>query len=63
MAISVAELPKGTTIMLQTEHENLRTHILVQRPSEADCSALACVDGKEVVFAYGFLKPVAESGA
>ena len=32
-AISVARLPKGTAIMLQTEHHNLRTKILVRRPS------------------------------
>jgi hypothetical protein len=55
-AISVAHLPKGTAIMLQTEHDHLRTHILVQRPSEADCSVLACVDGKEVVFADDFAR-------
>lgn len=58
--ISVAHLPKGTAIMLQTEHEHLRTQIFVQRPSEADCSVLARVDGKEVVFAENFVTPVAE---
>jgi hypothetical protein len=62
-AISMAHLPKGTAIMLETDHDRLRTHILVRRPPEADCSTLAYVDGKEVVFADGFVKPVAESGA
>jgi hypothetical protein len=62
-AISVAHLPKGTAIMLQTEHDHLRTQIFVQRPCEADCSVLACVVGREVVFAEDFVTPVAESGA
>jgi hypothetical protein len=63
MAISAAQLPKGTAIMLQTEHDHLRTHILVRRPSEAECSALACVDREGAVFADDFLTAVATSGA
>ena len=63
MAISVARLPKGTAIILQTEHDHLGTDILVRRPSQADYSVLASVDGEEVVFADDFVTPVAESGA
>jgi hypothetical protein len=62
-AISVAHLLKGTAITLRTEHDRLRTHILVQLPSEADCSVLACVDGKGVVFAENFVTPVVDWGA
>jgi hypothetical protein len=61
--ISAARLPKGTAIMLQTEHEHMRTDILVRRPFQADFSVLACVRGGEVVFADDFVMPVAESGA
>jgi hypothetical protein len=63
MAISVARLPKGTAIILQTEHDHLGTDILVCRPSQADYSVLASVDGEEVVFADDFVAPVAESRA
>jgi hypothetical protein len=62
LTISAARLPKGTAIMLQTEREHLGTDILVRRPSQADYSVLASVDGEEVVFANDFVTPVAESG-
>ena len=51
MAISLARLPKGRAIILQTEHDHLGTDILVRRPSQGDYSVLASVDGEEVVFA------------
>jgi hypothetical protein len=63
MAISVARLPKGTATMLQTKHHHLRTEVLVLRPSQADYSVLAYVDGEEVVFADDFIMPVVEAGA
>ena len=63
MAISLARLPKGTAIILQTEHDHLRTDILVRRTSQADYSVFACVDGEEVVFANDFVTPVVESEA
>ena len=52
-AIFVSRLPKGTAIMLQTEHHNLRTNILVLRPLQTSYSILARVHGQEVVFAAG----------
>jgi hypothetical protein len=63
LAISVARLPKSTAIMLQTKDRHLRTDILVRKPSQGNYSVLACVDGKEVVFADDFITSVAESGA
>ena len=63
MAISVALLPKGTALILQTAHDHLGTDILVSRPSQADYSVLARVSGEEVVFADDFVAPVAELGA
>jgi len=51
LAISVAQLPKGTAIVFQTEHHDLRTDILVREPSQTDYSILARVHGEEVVFA------------
>jgi hypothetical protein len=63
LAISVARLPNGTAIMLQTEHDHLRADILVREPSQADYSILAHVDGEKVVFAGDFVTPVVESGA
>lgn len=50
LAISVARLPKGTAIVLQTEHDHLRTDILVREPSQTNCSILARVRGEQVVF-------------
>lgn len=50
LAISVAGLPKGTAIMLQTEHDHLRTDILVREPSQTNCSILARVRCEQVVF-------------
>jgi len=63
LAISVALLPKGTAIMLQTENRHLETDILVRKPSQADYSILASVDGEEILFADDFVTPAAESGA
>jgi hypothetical protein len=63
LTISAARLPKGTAIMLQAEHDHLGTDILVRRPSQADYSVLASVDGEDVVFADDFVTPVVESGA
>ena len=51
MAISVARLPKGTAIVLQTKHHHLRTDILVFWPLQTNYSILARVHGEEVVFA------------
>jgi len=51
LAISVARLPKGTAIMLQTKHHYLRTDILVLWPLQTDYLILARVHGEEVVFA------------
>jgi hypothetical protein len=59
-AISVAHLPQGTAIMLQTERDHLRTQIFVQKPCEVDCSVLAFVVGQKVVFPENFGTPVAE---
>ncbi len=50
LAISVARLPKGTAIMLQTKRHHLRTDILVRKPSETNGSILARVHGEGVVF-------------
>jgi len=50
LAISLSRLPKGTAIMLQTEHHHLRTVILVLRPLQTDYSILARVHGEEVIF-------------
>lgn len=50
LAISVTQLPKGTAIILQTEHHGLRTDILVCEPSQTNYSILARVQGEEVVF-------------
>jgi hypothetical protein len=61
LTISVARLPKGTAIMLQTERDHLETDILVRRPSQAHYSLLASVDGEEVVFPDNV--GTAESGA
>jgi hypothetical protein len=63
MAISVALLPRGTAIILQTSLTHLGTDILVSRPSQVHYSLLACVRGEEVVFADDFVTPVAKSGA
>jgi hypothetical protein len=63
MAISVARLPRGTAIILQTALTHLGTDILVSRPSQAVYSVLARVRGEEVVFADDFVTPVAASGA
>jgi hypothetical protein len=63
LTISAARLPKGTAIMLQTEHDHLGTDILARRPSQADYSVLARVNGEEVVFADDFVTPIAESEA
>ena len=63
MAISVALLPGGTAIILQTVHAHPGTDILVSIPSQADYSLLACVRGEEVVFVDDFVTPVAGSGA
>lgn len=62
LAISVAQLAKGTAIMLQTEHHHLRTGILVRKPSQADYSVLACVRGEDVAFVDDFVAPVVELG-
>lgn len=62
MAISVAQLPKGTAIILH-KHHRVRTDILVCSPSQADYSVLASVDGDEIVLAGDFVTPVAESAA
>jgi hypothetical protein len=48
---------------LQTEHDHLGTDILARRPSQADYSVLARVNGEEVVFADDFVTPIAESEA
>ena len=61
LAISVAQLPKGTAIILQTEHHGLRADILVREPLQVDYSILARVDGEEVVFAHN-ITGAAQSG-
>ena len=63
LAISVAQLPKGMEIVLQTEHHDLRTDILVREPSQSDYSTLARVHGEEVVFAGDPAATFAEAGA
>jgi hypothetical protein len=63
LAISIARLPKGAAIMLQTENRHLKTDILVRSPSQADYWILASVDGEEILFADDFVTPAAESGA
>ncbi len=63
MAISVARLPKGTAIILQTEHHGLRTDILVREPLETDYLIIARVHGEEVLFADDPVATVAETGA
>jgi hypothetical protein len=63
LAISMARLPRGTAIVLQTKHHHLGTDILVREPSQAGYSVLACVRGEEVVFADNFVTPVTESEA
>lgn len=50
LAISVAQLPEGSSIILQTEHHGLRTDILIREPLQVDYSILARVEGEEVVF-------------
>jgi hypothetical protein len=62
MTISVALLPRGTAIILQTVH-HLGTDILVCMPYQADYSILACIRGDEVVFADDTVTVVAKSGA
>lgn len=51
MAISVARLPKGTAIMLQSVSPGMKTDILVKVPADADFSLLARVWEDEVTFA------------
>jgi hypothetical protein len=63
MAISVALLPRGTAIILQTKRHHLGTDILVCEPSQTNYSILAQVDGEEVVFVDDFVTSVAESEA
>ena len=62
LAISVSQLPKGTTIVLQTDYLKLKTDILVRAPSDADYAVLARVSGEEVVFADDPTVAVAETG-
>jgi hypothetical protein len=50
MAISVALLPKGTAIMLQTDSSRLKTDILAKTPTDADYFPLARVSHQEVTF-------------
>ncbi len=51
MAISVAQLPKGTAIILQTKHRHLSTEILVCEHLQTKYSILARVYGEQVDFA------------
>ncbi len=51
LAISIAQLPKGTAIVLQTEQHDLITDILVREPFQTNYSILARVHGEQVVFA------------
>jgi hypothetical protein len=62
-AISVAQLPKGTAIVLQTDYLELKTDILVRAPSDAEYTVLVHVSGEEVVFADDPTGAVAEAGA
>ncbi len=63
LAISVAQLPKGTGIVLQTDYLKLKTDILVRAPSDADYAVLAHVSGEEVAFSDDPTAAVAEAGA
>ena len=51
LAISVADLPKGTAIILQSASPGMKTDILVKAPSDADYLLVARVLGEEVAFA------------
>ncbi len=51
LAISGADLPKGTAIILQPDFLSLATDILVKAPADADYLLLARVSGEEVTFA------------
>ncbi len=51
LAISVAQLPRSTMIILQSDSSGLQTDILVKAPSDAYCALLAQVSGVEVSFA------------
>jgi hypothetical protein len=50
-AISVADLPRGTVIILQSVSPGMKTDILVKAAADADYSLLARVRGQEVTFA------------
>jgi hypothetical protein len=58
LAISVARLPKGAAIVLQTKHHRLWTEIMVRELSQTNYSILARVQGEEVVFADDFAEAV-----
>jgi hypothetical protein len=55
MAISVALLPKGTAIILQTKRHHLGTDILVCEPSQTNYSILAQVHGEALHDVHGRL--------
>lgn len=50
-AISMAHLPRGTAILLQSDDPALRTDILIKALADADYSLLARVLGEEATFA------------
>jgi hypothetical protein len=50
-AISVAHLPRGTAIILQSHDPALKTDVLIKAAADADYSLLARVRGEEVTFA------------
>jgi hypothetical protein len=50
LAISVAQVPKGTAIILQSDRPKLKTDILVKGSADADYSVLARVCGEEIIF-------------
>jgi hypothetical protein len=61
-AISVADLPRGTEIILQSAAPGMKTDILVKARADADYSMLARVLGEEVTFADGRVAHFADSG-
>jgi hypothetical protein len=54
-AIFVADVPRGTQLILQSASPGMKTDILIKAPADADYSLLARVHGDEVTFADDLL--------
>jgi len=63
LAISVADLPKGTAIILQSASLGTKTDILVKEPTDTEYALLAHVSGAEVTFADDPAANITEVGA